>query len=462
MEAGETCFSHEWLLHIGASTKRNSTGSFAGYFGEGFKIASLCALRDYGWQVRMASRDWLLDVTTTRTTVDNTELESLAYSMQPRPLPHVGSELRLFPFTPKQETLFQCVLLSFYYRENPLFGACIWESDEAAIYFRSRMPKPDEFPYTDDLNGPGIVYAGFQALGSLNYPLVVCLHHHRFEDRERNNLYVWDVIDIMNRLVRYLPASSAAKVLELMKNIWYSYPKRHYDMRSWHNVIERLARGVASSAEERQAWRDAHPNLIVAKKVRTSNRLAANRRRQAMDWIKDSKRSFRLVQEGFLVLGYPELETLCEEAGGFLVNRPADSRELAYIQILESTIKVVFAEFIPDLNHLPPCLIIHNNTATWQGAANCHRLKQPKPTASGYMVRFDLSHIELQRTLFRPGLFSLALSTYLHELAHAFGGDGSKTFSTVMTNMLEVALREAARLEKYGQAWGDLTHPPDS
>ncbi|QEN05599.1 hypothetical protein EW093_13040 [Thiospirochaeta perfilievii] len=36
-------FNYEWLMHIGASTKRESEKKHAGYFGEGFKIASLCA-----------------------------------------------------------------------------------------------------------------------------------------------------------------------------------------------------------------------------------------------------------------------------------------------------------------------------------------------------------------------------------------------------------------------------------
>lgn len=42
-------FSYEWLLHIGASTKTGNSAENAGYFGEGFKIASLCAFRDRHW-----------------------------------------------------------------------------------------------------------------------------------------------------------------------------------------------------------------------------------------------------------------------------------------------------------------------------------------------------------------------------------------------------------------------------
>ena len=36
LRADATGFSYEWLLHIGASTKREQPGEFAGHFGEGF------------------------------------------------------------------------------------------------------------------------------------------------------------------------------------------------------------------------------------------------------------------------------------------------------------------------------------------------------------------------------------------------------------------------------------------
>ena len=52
--SSEGGFSKEWLLYFGASTKRNSHKTFAGKYGEGFKIAALVAIRDYGLGVRFA------------------------------------------------------------------------------------------------------------------------------------------------------------------------------------------------------------------------------------------------------------------------------------------------------------------------------------------------------------------------------------------------------------------------
>lgn len=62
MEGGKG-FQAEWLQYMGVSTKReDAVHHMAGKFGEGFKIASLCACRDHKLSIHMESWDWALDV----------------------------------------------------------------------------------------------------------------------------------------------------------------------------------------------------------------------------------------------------------------------------------------------------------------------------------------------------------------------------------------------------------------
>lgn len=82
LTAQEVGFSYDWLLHIGASTKCEETGHYAGYFGEGFKIAALCGVRDHHWNINILSRDWELEVVTTHLEVDHRSLKSLAYKIK--------------------------------------------------------------------------------------------------------------------------------------------------------------------------------------------------------------------------------------------------------------------------------------------------------------------------------------------------------------------------------------------
>lgn len=112
MTAKDIGFSYEWLLHIGASTKRDDGKLYAGYFGEGFKIASLCAVRDFGWTVRMISRDWDLQVIKTDLVVDNKNLAGLGYRIGSTPEPVTDTILQLSPFF--ENELMDSVLHSFY------------------------------------------------------------------------------------------------------------------------------------------------------------------------------------------------------------------------------------------------------------------------------------------------------------------------------------------------------------
>ena len=74
-------FSYEWLLHLGASTKQAQPGKYAGFFGEGFKMAALCALRDHKWKITMRSRDWEIKVCIIGMDIDGRTMQQLAYNV---------------------------------------------------------------------------------------------------------------------------------------------------------------------------------------------------------------------------------------------------------------------------------------------------------------------------------------------------------------------------------------------
>lgn len=95
MRIEDQTFNYEWLLHIGASTKTNSDQKHAGYFGEGFKIASLCALRDKHWEIRMSSGNWSLRVIHTDHVIDGKNVQMLAYDLTESEISIPKSELIL-------------------------------------------------------------------------------------------------------------------------------------------------------------------------------------------------------------------------------------------------------------------------------------------------------------------------------------------------------------------------------
>jgi hypothetical protein len=450
LTARNTGFSYDWLIHIGASTKRESRGTYAGYFGEGFKIASLCATRDHGWTVEMLSRDWELLVGATKLKVDDRRLTSLAYRIWRREVESRDTVLCLYPF--EDEALLDSVLLSFYYPGNPLFGEKIWESSEGAVYFRSKQPKPVGYPATFDDPGPGIVFAGYQALGSFQYPLVFCLHDFRFRDRERNSFFRMDVVKVIQQTVAKLPPDASATVLQAVKSRWYDCPRKKYDFESWHSIIRALVRNIAASPKQKRDWRDQYPRLLVARQVKRNDLPRYNRRRQALDWLRTSGTDYRLVQEAFLALGYPTLEDACEQAGGFSVARQPTALESKRIRIIEELVSLLFPELL-DLIELPPCRIIKSERAAWQGMTTCVPINGERLKFRGLPLRYRLPYVALKEGLLRSGHFGNALSTYLHELAHVFGGDSSASFSRALSELMEITLSNSRLIAQWQDQW---------
>ena len=127
----------------------------------------------------------------------------MAYDVRRGETASPDTRLTLSPFN--DSDLLDVALLSFFYPQNPLLGERIWSGPSAAVYYRSPKPKPLGFPSTDRASGPGIIFAGFQALGSIPHPLVFCLHDHRGNDRERNNFFLMDVVSAVKRIAAQLP-----------------------------------------------------------------------------------------------------------------------------------------------------------------------------------------------------------------------------------------------------------------
>jgi hypothetical protein len=450
LKAQDVGFSYDWLLHIGASTKREEIGNYAGHFGEGFKIAALCAVRDHHWTVKMCSRDWELEVVTTNLTVDQRSLKSLAYKIKQEQPTRRETILQIAPFN--DQTLLDSVLLSFYYPSNPLLGQPIWTSTTGAVYTRSSVQKPWGYPSTSENNGSGIVFAGYQAVGSFEYPLVFCLHDHRQLDRERNTFYRMNVIDLIRNTVSRLSPEASMVVLQLLKSRWYDRPRKKYDFTSWYGIVGALVRNIAASAEQKALWQKTYPHLLVASQVKRSDLPQYNRRRQALDWLRQSQLPLRLVQEAFLALGYPTLEAMCEQCDGFSVTRDPDAFEQQRVAMLEQFTCLLVPDLIAVVP-LPPCKLIKSEAAAWRGMTSCIPLSGQPSKFRGIPIRYRLPYVALKSSLLYSSNLGNALSTYLHEIAHMFGGDRSAAFSHALSELMEVILSNAYLVAEWSNQW---------
>lgn len=100
-------------------------------------------------------------------------------------------------------------------------------------------------------------------------------------------------------------------MLEALKNQWYAYQKEKYEFKSWYYIIYRLIKVVSGSEEQTKFFKAEHPNLLVANSVKRNDIVRMNQRRQALSWLKQIGKPYRLVQDGFRAMGYPALEETC-------------------------------------------------------------------------------------------------------------------------------------------------------
>ena len=61
-------------------------------------------------------------------------------------------------------------------------------------------------------------------------------------------------------------------------------------------------------------------------------------------------------------------------------------------------------------------------------------------------IRYNLRQIVLKQQLFSIDCFSTALSAYVHEPCHMFGGDASKSFSHALTDAIEIMVQNKEQI----------------
>ncbi|MGM0601230.1 MAG: hypothetical protein ACQETH_15580 [Candidatus Rifleibacteriota bacterium] len=451
MRAENVEFDYQWLVHIGASTKREQPGKYAGKFGEGFKIASLAGFRDYKWNITMSSCDWRIYVTSSDFCIDGQHMESLAYYVEK--VPHTNySELVISGGVPIHEDLLISVIQSFYYKENPLLGEPIWESERAAIYKRSDLEVPYQIPYTPGIKKRGIVFSAYQALGSVDIPLVFCNHFSGENDRDRNSLLDFQVISLIDKVVWDISDPHVAiTVLEYLKNHWHAYRSKKIEY-SFYSIINRLVEIVDSNKCAKTLFLARYPDLLVVDKLKRGDYGGSYRRKLSRAWASSANRKYKFVQSAFKILGYQTVEQACQQNGGFLEFQPASELEKQLVAILERYARQIFGDFFGFVDY-PAVDIIANSSAKWLGMANLVPVTRCRYNDFGMRIRYGLRSVALKKNLFSCDKYGQAWSTYIHELSHVFGGDQSAGFSRALSVTMDMCMNCIDRMSLMRAEW---------
>ena len=107
------------------------------------------------------------------------------------------------------------------------------------------------------------------------------------------------------------------------------------------------------------------------------------------------------------------------------------------------------------LANYPTYRIIENSMSICQGMATLHKSKAKQKNSSGIKIRYTISDLYLKRTILKKERFYDALSTYIHELCHMFGGDSSESFSLALSDAITLLLENREIVQEAYKKWID-------
>lgn len=437
-------FSKEWLFFMGTSSKREGDRTYAGKFGEGFKIAALIAYRDLGLKIRMESRDWVIEVIDVDDTIDNKDIKVLAYEITTRKY----AENSILTLSNAKEEHFKEIknqINHFYYEGNEHFGKTIVKNNKFAVYHAN--VKKGSYGYT------GHLYVNYQHRGALWIPLVVCNHKYNIsdDDRDRGWLTTAQENEIIRDVFYNLSPEQALEVLETCKSVWNDTFDRSYYKRNWVSMLRILIDIICDDKDCKDKFYNKYKDHLVCDDFLYFDK---HKRKIAMEWYRNSDiyDTTRVVHYLFEKFGIDSIVDKCRADNGFEVTRDANSIEQEYINILQH-IATKFFNNIFVYDNLPVCHIILNKKAPVLGLA--YSVAEPRKIINvyGMRVKCHVENIYIQKEVLQENEFGRAVVVYMHELLHQFGGDSSRQFKKALMLMNDVIIHMSKELSLYEDEW---------
>ena len=427
--AAPSGYNLERLFYLGSEKQSDDVG----HYGEGFKAAATCLLRDFRVTPVARSDNQIAVLQISDEPVAGTELYPLVYDFFTTDAPCEGTELILTGCHARLRDALRTGVTHFFYEANPLLGELLWSS-----------PRRDFAIYASTWATRGCVFyrnlrRGF--IPNLPVVLVVNKEYQQIEkqianDRDRN--------------------SFGDKLMGSFYSIFAKSPLRH-DTQGTRMLLERA----------QPVWNQGHP--LIAEVARATNYYSWNQatvkdlfhgKYFARSFTNDAARQFEYARveqqwqkEGLVGLpayfssfGLPNavqhLEAL-ERKVRQQARRQPTAAEADGIEMLRHTLR--------DLN--PEIMTVFDAGKTTYTVARSESILGELRTERRYSTR----EVFLAAAVFEAD-FAEAFAVFVHEHAHVFGYDGSRGFTDALTGLLEQVVSHRKDLDPYESRWIALSN----
>jgi hypothetical protein len=426
-------FALDRLFFLGSEKGSDDVGQY----GEGFKAAAICLLRDHGVQPVCISGPRGVVLSVSPQAVADTALRPVMYQFFDVSPALAGTVLLLPTRSPRLIDAIRHGLDDFLHAGNPVLGAKIFESDDLALYH--------------SLDGNGhLFYRHLRRCTLPGYPLVwvvrnsiATVERRTSQDRDRN---------AFGDTVRSFYLRGFLQMG--MRRYWMGWPQAcqaivqagqpHWER--GHPVLAELAQQLEGyrGNSVRKTLAELFKGACYARAGRDYTAAARQLEIDAVEkaWLKEGRRA---LPSYFVHLGADqaaaELERRAQQAlnaarqSGCRAPTPA---ERACLDVLGRLLR----DYAPDI-------------ASIFSRKQCHYTVGNDKTLLG-QLRFSRGHgsteVYLDQSVFTRDL-GHAAAVFLHEHAHIFGWDGSRGFTDALTELLETVVREHRQLADYAEPW---------
>lgn len=428
---GPAAFRLEELLYLGSTKDEDDVGKY----GEGFKAAAVCLLRNHGVTPVIVSGRQILCIRVADETAPGTDFYPLVYDFFTTAAPFRGTRLFLPGCSPKLARCLEAGLSHFFFAENPLLGDRLWRDwrGNFAIYAS-----------TTEAHGH-IFYRNLKRGEVPDIPVVLVINKEYAviekkikSDRDRN-----------------------AFGSELLKDFYGVFAQHglKQDREGVETLLERArpcwSRGQGHPLLERVA--DAWPYAVLfdddkAGKLFGAGCFASSASKNYAEQLRFREMETEWQRQGrvglpgyFARFGVVSARRHCEdvekkarqEAHATDSRRPTGA-ETGALSLLSRTLK----DLAPAIGR-----VFERDGVTYTVARTEVVLGELKQERSYRSHKVFLAEQVLESD------FAEALAVYLHEHAHIFGYDGSRGFTDALTELLGTVVRHRQDLDTYEVEW---------
>jgi hypothetical protein len=423
-------FNLERLFYLGSEKGADDIG----HYGEGFKAASTCLLRDHDVDVIAASGSDVLRLRIAEKAVRDTNLYPVEYDFFESDESIRGAVLLLRGCSTKLTKALQDGLNHFFHENNPLLGSKRWEhySHDFSLY--------------DSTDSDGHVFYRKLKRGQFEgFPVVLVIDKEYAaiekkikKDRDRNAFGEEVMRMFFNHFARYgIKGNEQAVriVVEKANNHWV---KGHPLL---NEVADNFTYAGWSMSKGREIFGEGYYAKSTTRDAAEQIQIDALERK----WRDDGKTCLPHYFRKFGVLNAQRhMQDLKEKA-----NEEARKNHQRVPSDIESEAIHLLATIMGEL--APEIAAVFDRGRTSYTVAETDVLLGQLRESRSYRAR----DVFLSASVFTAD-FSEAVAVFLHEHAHIFGHDGHRGFTDALTELVETIVRHRKSMDEYETAWDTL------